>query len=116
MSNPSEERESISKFGVHRFRSILKGKNGKKVEMFQVLNLSGTSIRKKQSDSTSNEEDDPRIVNLRATYQSILRDDLPPGLPPCREIYHAIETEENAKPPHRQLFCLSPEELVATKD
>lgn len=49
-------------------------------------------------------------------YSSIFRDDLPAGLPLAQEVDHEIKTLNDAKPPHKTLFHLSPSELLATKE
>ena len=41
---------------------------------------------------------------------------LPYGLPPKRNVDHAIEVENGTKPPYRPLLQLSSAELVATKE
>ncbi len=46
----------------------------------------------------------------------MFREELPPGLPPKRRVDHEIETDKDAKPPHRPLYQLSPVELKAMKD
>lgn len=45
-------------------------------------------------------------------FQSVFPKDLPPGLPPVREVDHKIELEPGAEPPARTPFRMAPTELA----
>lgn len=49
-------------------------------------------------------------------FCTVFREELLSGLPPERNVYHKIETNKDAKPPHRPLHQLSPIELKAMKN
>lgn len=58
----------------------------------------------------------PEILALEQEYASVFGNYLPNGLPPKRDVDHAIKIKEEARPPHRPKFQLSPAELIATKE
>lgn len=57
-----------------------------------------------------------KLERLLEGYSSVFREDFPSVFPPEREIYHAIETDDSVKPPHRPVYQLSPVELMALKE
>jgi hypothetical protein len=59
---------------------------------------------------SSNEKLDVSIRNLLYEFHDCLRDDLPEGLPPERDIDHAIETGE-ARPSNKNAYPLSVQQL-----
>jgi len=50
------------------------------------------------------------IQELLSSFDDVFPDDLPDRLPPRRNVVHHIELEENAKPPNRRPYRLSPAE------
>ena len=52
---------------------------------------------------------------LLKSYRDVFPDELPPGLPPSREVDHRIELTPGAVPPSRPTFRLSATELVELK-
>lgn len=104
--------------GVKKFKSLLR-KHAHK-EDFQVLHLMEINNLKHSKVETVDTELPPHIQQkkdkLLQKYKSVFRSELPEGLPPKRSVDHEILVDENAKPPHRTLFQLSPAELMATKD
>lgn len=61
------------------------------------------------------QKDEEAIVELLKEHSVIFKSNLPPGLPPKRNVDHRIDIEEGCKPPLRMLYQLSPAELVAAK-
>ena len=58
---------------------------------------------------------DPVRHRVLAPYADVFPDDLPPGLPPSREIDHRIELVPGATPPSRPTYRLSAAELTELK-
>ncbi len=58
----------------------------------------------------------PGLKKVLQKFITVFREELLPGLPPERTVDHEIETDENAEPPHRPLYQLSPVQLKAMKD
>lgn len=56
------------------------------------------------------------LEDLLQRYQGLFKEELPEGLPARQSLDHAIETEEGGKPPMRQLYQLSPAELLAVRE
>lgn len=54
--------------------------------------------------------------NLLSQDKGIFVEKIPPVLPPERPIEHAVEIDENTRPPMRPLYQLSPVRLVSMKD
>lgn len=65
---------------------------------------------------TNDKAVDSELEALLGRYKEVFREDLPAGLPPERDVDHAIETDREAKPPQRGLYQLSPAEMLAVKD
>lgn len=59
---------------------------------------------------------DEEIIALERDFSEVFRDDLPEGLLPERDFDHRIETTPDYSPPHRDMFQLSPAELLVTKE
>ena len=51
-----------------------------------------------------------QLDSLLHEYQDVFPDQLPPGLPPEREVFHTIQLAPDAKPTWRPLYRLSPAE------
>lgn len=60
--------------------------------VFRLANLTESSLYGNRTD------DDPNVLAIKKKFASVFRDDLPPGLPPKRNIDHAIETNTHSKP------------------
>ena len=52
---------------------------------------------------------------MLASFRDVFPDQLPPGLPPSREVDHKIELVANSSPPSRPTFRMSESELVELK-
>lgn len=105
----------VQNIGVKKFRSLLKKKwkSHDALALYQIHQINNfTTACEKKTKSIR----DPELEELVTAFKDVFRDDLPDGLPPAREIDHKIETDPEAKPPHRGIFQLSPAELVATKE
>ncbi len=50
----------------------------------------------------------PGLKKTLRKYDTVFRGELPPGLPPKTRVDHEIETDKDAKPPHRPLYQLLP--------
>ena len=97
---------TITNMGVKKFRSILRKKGNR--EDFQVYALVANAEKPAKQNY--------QLDRLLKRFEGVFKDDLPEGLPPKRSVDHAIETEEEAKPPMRPLYQLSPAELVAVRE
>lgn len=64
---------------------------------------------------TSNNLHADRIASILKDYADVFPDDLPPGLPPERDIDHRIDLENGASPPFRPIYRLSYRELNELK-
>lgn len=58
---------------------------------------------------------DRDIVSLLSSFRDVFPEELPPGLPPSREVDHRIELVPGAVPPSRPTFRLSAKELEELK-
>lgn len=111
-SDTDSEDLCVTSIGVNKSRQMLKiDDNSKGLELYQTHQNNSLYISKNE-----NVKQDSRLSALISKYQEVFRDALSIGLPPKRNVYHAIETEKDANPPHRPLFQLSPEELKAAKE
>ena len=106
-----EESAEVSNMSVAKFRNILQNNEKKgSLGLFQVLQCGNFETK------DSNIELSKGMQKLIEKYGDVFRSDLPSGLPPMREVGHEIIVEEDAKPPHRSLYQLSPAELKAAKE
>ena len=102
---------------VKKFRRlIIQKRDDPSIQLFKAVpnnDLSNESdASKKNLLSCSNEN----LKKVLQKFEEVFQSELPAGLPPKREVDHEIETEKDAKPPHRSLYQLSPVELKATKE
>ena len=104
------ESMEITNLSVKKFRRMLR-KGDKYLQIYQVVQKNHTKSNGKNSKNSN-----AKLDMLLKKYETIFRDELPPGLPPKRSVDHEIKLKENEKPPHRPLFQLSPEELKACKE
>ena len=51
------------------------------------------------------------LRNIIQDYQDVFPEKLPKGVPPSREVEHAIETDPEAVPPSRAPYRLGPKEM-----
>lgn len=114
-------RVQVSNLGAKKFRSLLKTKNRDSYEVYSVKiqDVSRSACiahTEAQGPNSRQGASDERLDAILENYAYLFRQDLPNGLPPERKVDHAIETQPDAKPPHRPLFQLSPAELLATKE
>lgn len=56
-----------------------------------------------------------RIAKILIDYADVFPDDLPPGLPPHRDVDHRIELEPGHSPPFRPIYRLSYKEMMELK-
>ena len=112
LKDPEVRQREIMNISVKRFRRLAR-KNSAKVNIFQLVPKINSSLSnyEKLCNSSNNE-----VKKLLAEYKTVFRDDLPPGLPPARNVDHEIEVNQDTKPPHRPLYQLSPNELKAMKN
>lgn len=110
---------SVTNLGVKRFRKMLRCP-APGVEVFRVVEVSSSQF----SSSTPLagpkaallSDEDPEVRALLHEYEDVFQEELPDGLPPARDVDHAIDTLPGSKPPHRPLYQLSPAELVAARE
>lgn len=104
----------VLNLSVKKFRKIMK-KNDPYVNVFQL-------VSEKQFETKNGigvamgENSNPGLRKILQKFCTVFQEELPPGLPPERDVDHEIQTEEDAKPPHRPMYQLSPVELKAMKD
>lgn len=112
----SQGRVTVTSLGVKKFRSLLR-KRGHR-EDFEVYQLvpQHKQVAFQSDDRREKKPEEEGLKRLLSRYAKVFREDLPAGLPPKRDVDHAIETDLTAKPPLRPLYQLSPAELVAVKD
>ena len=53
----------------------------------------------------------PQIQAVLNEFKDVMPPELPKKLPPRREVDHAIDLEQGAKPPALALYCMVPPEL-----
>lgn len=105
-----EDTVVVSALGVKTFRSRLRKKGNR--EDFQVFQV----VQRHPSTHQNRNGGDSDATDLLSRFDDVFRDSLPAGLPPKRTVDHAIEIDEEVKPPLRPLYQLSPAELVAVKE
>lgn len=96
---------------VRKFRRMMRNPTGNFKVFHIVLKKNVNGLKKIRK-----EVGDGRLNEILEKYKPLLRDELPPGLPPKRSFNHKIEIEEGGRPPHRLLFQLFMEELKAAKE
>ena len=101
----------VMNLSVKKFRNILRERSPS-IHVFQLVPVKQFETRKGFKENYTN----PGLKELLEKYNTVFQYDLPSGLPPERRIDHEIETDKDAKPPHRPLYQLSPIELKAMKD
>lgn len=109
----------VNSLAVKRFRRLLRRpKQG--FEVFHVMQISSSQLSARRPLPGPKSEllrhDDPELRALLHEYESVFQEDLPDGLPPKRDVDHAIDILPDCKPPHRPLYQLSPAELVAARE
>ena len=67
-------------------------------------------VMKDVVEQASPEVQDP-LRNIIQDYQDVFPEKLPKGVPPAREVEHAIETDPEAVPPSRAPYRLGPKEM-----
>eukprot|EP00171_Calliarthron_tuberculosum_P007039 IDg7039t1 len=94
---------------------MLRKKPPSSIAIYTVANsqasISTTTIRDPDSG-----KDMPQLQRLLSKNAVIFKEELPTGLSPTRCVDHKIETNLDAKRPHRPLIQLSPAELLETKN
>lgn len=107
----------ISNMGVNKFKSILKKKRDQpNLQIYHVTNINNSEKNTLSSPSTIPGYYLDGKDKITEKYSSVFRDDLPARLPPARDVDHEIKTLDNAEPPHRVLFQLSPSKPLVTKE
>jgi hypothetical protein len=68
-----------------------------------------------EGDITYTNANDPRVKTTLEEFPDVFPIELPPGLPPSRDIDHRIEVEPGSTPPWRPIYRMSPLELDAMR-
>ena len=80
-----------------------------------VDELNHTETNQVNTSTSGGSEPDPRgataAQELLAEFRDVFPDDLPPGLPPQREVDHRIELTDERAPVTRAMYRMSPAEL-----
>ena len=109
----------VMSIGVKRFRQILRKKGlDRKTRIYRVTQVNSIETVEREINATKELLgcEKPKLKAIPQQYESVLQEVLPSGLPPERDIDHAIAIDQKAKPPHGHLFQLSPAELEAAKE
>jgi len=96
----SETEESLFMTGKE-FKRALRRKEECFVAVIQSVDPQAT---------TQEQQQDPRITALLEEYEDVFCEELPPVLPPKRDIVHTIPIDPDAQPPARPPYRLSMEE------
>jgi hypothetical protein len=80
----------------------------------QDASLGASSIAASAQVGTAPANDKSDLQVLVDNYGDVFAD-LPPGLPPTRNVVHSIPLEPGSKPPAKRLYRLSPAELIEVK-
>ena len=120
------DRITISNLSIKKFKSLLRKKATKQdFEVYQVVpvlrkrktrtqinNVEISEVQRLVAESPQN----TKLKHLLERYRTVFKDELPPGLPPERDIDREVETKDGETPPRRGLYQLSPLELEATRE
>lgn len=109
LSAEAHDNVVVSNLGVKKFRLLLRKKEDGNLKVFQT-------IEKPVEQQVAITSSDSEVQNLLYRFRYAFRDTLPARLPPERSVDHAIEINENARPPLRLLHQLSPAELLIVKE
>lgn len=101
-TDPVAEIQNIS---VKKFRRMCRKKKG---AVF-CLKINSLLASDKKLDGRANIPD-PRLAAIVEAHSEIFKSELPPGLPPKRDVEHEIIIDADAKMPSRRLCQLSPQE------
>ena len=103
----------IENISIKKFRKLI----GQKYQAAQIFHVSQRKPEKEEQLSKDQILNctDKNLRNILHKYLEVFQEELPPGLPPPREVDHEIVTDPEAKAPHRPLYQLSPKELASTK-
>ena len=113
----SSRSTKIMNMSVKKFRRILNQRRYEpEIEIFKVVPNDKSSEQMDTSKNTLLNCAHQGLKLLLNKFEGVFKSELPAGLPPKREVDHEIETEKDARPPHRSLYQLSPVELKATKE
>jgi hypothetical protein len=87
------------------------------VAVVKSVSADGTVTPKQPSGASAvtSVTDHPEVRQLLTEFDDVFPDDLPPGLPPQREIDHKIELEAGSTPPTKAPYRMSPLELNELK-
>lgn len=117
VANEDKKEPRICNIGVKKFRSLLRKRGQQEdFQVFQLVKDNHTFASLHNRKGAAKFQREKELDQLLSKYSSVFREDLPEGLPPEREVDHAIEIDSQVKPPHRPLYQLSPADLLAVKD
>ncbi len=109
----NENEFKVLNLSVKKFRCMVKRKLPK-INVFRLV-PKNQSVTRKRLGEKFRDCSNPGLKEILIEYDTVFAEELPSGLPPVRTVDHEIETDKNAKPPHRPLYQLSPIELNAMK-
>ncbi len=104
----------IDNITIKQFRKIA-SQNDHTAQIFHLSQVEPEKEKQLTKDQVLNCADNT-LRHILHDYSEVFQEELPPGLPPTREVDHEIVTDPEAKPPHRPLYQLSPKELVSMKN
>lgn len=83
---------------------------------FQVFGLAEASKILFSTIHTERKSHNSKLDNLLGNYEGVFTEGLHAGIPPERDVDHAIDTNSSTKPPQRRLYLLSPADSMAVQD
>ena len=117
---PRLDARKVQPMGAKQFRRALRRPRSR-MQFFRVAQVSSSEFAASdvvQQDHKAEllDADDSELRSILCEYEGVFQDELPLGLPPSRDVDHAIELLPDTKPPHRAPYQLSPAELVAARE
>lgn len=95
----------VSSLGVKKFASLLRKRRN--CDDLEVFSLVEASALQNNNTKTNDKTEDSELEAILGSYKEVFREDLPAGLPPQRDVDHAIKTDPEAKPAQLGLYQLS---------
>lgn len=118
MTSEKTRTQKVKKMSIKKFRSLLRKKGHQEdFEMYCAYQANNVALYPaKVGTSEIAVAGNPRLQGTPRKYKTFFRSDFPSGLPPRREVDHAIELETDSKLPRRPLSELSPMDFAATRE
>ena len=102
----TQDKPKLAKIGTTQSKKRSEMLKTGPIKKFKTINEVSTEI----VEQASTEVPKP-LRNIIHDYQDVFPEKLPKGVPPSREVEHAIETDPDAAPPSRAPYKLGPKEV-----